>query len=421
MEFKFDVDAVRADFPSCALMIDGSPIAYLDGPGGSQVPKCVMDAMMNYMINENANEDGNFKAGKNARSVEDGARAACADLLGCDLNEVGFSCSSSQNSFNFALALSKTFKPGDELIVTEIDHRCNSAPWRSLERIGCVVKTVRLDPDTMQLDFEDYKAKLSDKTKVVAVNWASNALGTVTDVKAFVDLAHKYGAITVVDAVHYAAHYPIDVKALGTDVLLCSPYKWFGPHMGVMYIRSELLEKLDFNNVKCDDISEGARKMHMGTPQYESLAGVTAAVNYIASVGERYVEFFEDETKGLSGRRKNIVAGMLAIDRHEMKLAKKLRTGLRKISGVKVYGPAEGQPRTPTVVFTMEGHMPDEVTTVLGDKGINAWNGDFYAVEAVAAIGLADKGGLIRIGMAPYCTEGDIDRTLNTIQELAQN
>lgn len=376
--------------------------------------------MVGYLVNDNANEDGNFRASTMARYTEETARAAAADFLGCEVQEVGFSMASTQNSFNLALNISKNLKPGDELIVTEIDHRCNSAPWRSLERIGCVVKTVRLDPVTQQLDFEDYKAKLSDKTKVVAVNWASNALGTITDVKKFIDLAHEHGAFTVVDAVHYSAHRPVDVKAIGTDALLCSPYKWFGPHSGVIYLKKEYIESLDFSNVKCDDIAEGGRRFHMGTPQYETLAGITAAVNFIADEGVKYAEFFEEELQGLTGRRRNIVAGILAMDTHEMILAKKLRMGLRAIPGVKVYGPAEGQPRTPTVSFTMEGYTPEEVSKIFGSKGINSWNGDFYAVEVISALGLAESGGLIRLGMAPYCTESDIDRVLSTVFELAQ-
>ena len=416
--FKYDVDAIRAQFPACKLEIAGAPIAYLDGPGGTQVPQPVLDAMVGYLVNDNANEDGNFRASTMARYTEETARVAAADFLGCEVQEVGFSMASTQNSFNLALNISKNLKPGDELIVTEIDHRCNSAPWRSLERIGCVVKTVRLV--TQQLDFEDYKAKLSDKTKVVAVNWASNALGTITDVKKFIDLAHEHGAFTVVDAVHYSAHRPVDVKAIGTDALLCSPYKWFGPHSGVIYLKKEYIESLDFSNVKCDDIAEGGRRFHMGTPQYETLAGITAAVNFIADEGTKYAEFFEEELQGLTGHRRNIVAGILAMDTHEMILAKKLRMGLRAIPGVKVYGPAEGQPRTPTVSFTMEGYTPEEVSKIFGSKGINSWNGDFYAVEVISALGLAESGGLIRLGMAPYCTESDIDRVLSTVFELAQ-
>ena len=419
MEFKFDVQALRDQFPACKLEINGTPIAYLDGPGGTQVPQCVLDAITGYLINDNANEDGNFRASTKQRGIEIAARQAAADFLGCDAEEVGYNCSSTQNCYNLAMNLSKEFKPGDEIIVSAIDHQCNVAPWQSLERFGCVIKTIRVDPETQQLDFEDFKSKLSDKTKVVAVNWASNGLGTITDVKKFIDEAHKFGAFTVIDAVHYAAHLPIDVKAIDTDALLCSPYKWFGPHMGLIYLKKEHVDRIDFNNAKADDIAEGARQFHMGTPQYEHLRGCEAAVNFIASIGEKYAEFFTEELEGFEGRRRNVVAGMLAIDAYEAPLGDKLRKGLRKIKGVNVYGPAEGQPRTPTVVFTMDNYSNDFVAKVLGSKGINNWNGDFYAIGAMKAIGLYESGGVVRMGLAPYCTEGDIDRTLSTIASIA--
>ncbi|MBR6799504.1 MAG: aminotransferase class V-fold PLP-dependent enzyme, partial [Firmicutes bacterium] len=316
-----------------------------------------------------------------------------------------------------AANISKEFKEGDEIIVTQIDHQCNIQPWRSLARYGCVIKEVRLDPETQQLDFDDYMSKLSDKTKLVAVNWAANGIGTITDVKKFIDEAHKVGAFTVVDAVHYAAHLPIDVKAIDTDCLVCSPYKWFGPHMGLIYLKKEHLDRLEINNAGAPDIAEGARQFHMGTPQYEHLRGCEAAVNFIASVGEKYIEYFEEETKDLEGRRKYVVAGMLAIDAYEEPLGTKLRKGLRRIPGVNVYGPAEGQPRTPTVVFTMDNYSNEFVAKVLGSKAINCWNGDFYAIETMKALNLPD--GVVRLGLAPYCTEGDIDRTLATIASIA--
>ena len=417
MAFKFDVAALRKEFPACSKEINGIPIAYLDGPGGTQVPQSVLDAITGYMINDNANEDGNFRAGLKQRSIEIAARQAAADFLGCDVEEVGYNCSSTQNNYNLAMNISKTFKEGDEIIITQIDHQCNVAPWESLARYGCVIKKVRLDPETQQLDFEDYKAKLSDKTKIVAVNWAANGIGTITDVKKYIDEAHKVGAFTVIDAVHYAAHRPIDVKAIDTDCLVCSPYKWFGPHMGLIYLKKEHMEALDFNNAGAPDIAEGARQFHMGTPQYEHLRGCEAAVDFIASIGEKYVEYFEDEVKDLEGRRKYVVAGMLAIDAYEEPLGAKLRKALRRIDGVKVYGPAEGQPRTPTVVFLMDNYSNEFVAQVLGSKGINCWNGDYYAIGTMEALGLPD--GLVRVGLAPYCTEGDIDRMISTIEAIA--
>ena len=237
--------------------------------------------------------------------------------------------------------------------------------------------------------------------------------------KKYIDAAHEVGAVTVVDAVHYAAHLPIDVKAIGTDVLLCSPYKFFGPHMGLCYMDSKLLASLDFNNAGAEDISEGSRKFHMATPQYEFLAGMTEAINLIADTGSEYEDCFEEELQGLTGRRRKVVAGMLAFDAYEAPLAERIRLTLRELPGVRVYGPAEGEPRTPTVAFTMDKYAPEFVTKILGDKGINAWHGDFYAIEVIEALGLTDKGGLIRVGLAPYCTESDIDRLLATVADIA--
>ena len=418
--FHFDVEAVREQFPACALKVAGLPIAYLDGPGGTQVPQSVVDAVTEQLIMHNANEGGNFEASRYIDDLENRAFAAAADFLGCSDQEVGFSNGSTQASYNFSVNLAKTLSPGDELIITEIDHRCNCQPWRRLGELGFVVKTVRLDPETCQLDFEDYKSKLSDKTRVVAVNWAANATGTITDVKKYIDAAHEVGAVTVVDAVHYAAHLPVDVKAIGTDVLLCSPYKWFGPHMGLVYMDKELLARLPFNNAGAEDIAEGSRKFHMGTPQYELMAGMIAAVDFIAGIGAQYEEFFDEELQGLTGRRRHVVAGMLAIDAYESPLAKRLRDGLRQIPGVSIYGVAEGQPRTPTVAFRMEGYETDFIAQKLGDKGINSWHGDYYAIETIAALGFAESGGMVRLGLAPYCTEEDIDRALAVIGDIAE-
>ena len=419
MSFKFDVQAVREQFPACSKLIDATPIAYLDGPGGTQVPQRVLDAIVGYLVNDNANEDGQFEASRKANPIEFEARRAAADFLGCSPEEIGFNCSSTQNCYNMAMNLSKKFKPGDEIMISQIDHQCNIAPWQSLERYGCVIKWIKLDTEKQELDFEDFKSKLSDKTKLVAINWASNGLGTITDVKKYIAEAHKFGAITVIDAVHYAAHEPIDVKDIDTDILVCSAYKWFGPHVGVTYMKEELIAATDFSNAGAEDVAEGARKFHMGTPQYEHLCGVTEAVNFIASVGEKYADCFADRLEGLEGRRRNVVAGMTAFSAYESPLGEKLRRNLRRIEGVNLYGPSEETPRTPTVVFTMDNYTPEFVAKVLGSKAINSWNGDFYAIEPLKALGLLETGGVVRLGLAPYCTEGDIDRTISTIASIA--
>ncbi len=421
MEFVFDVGCIRREFPACTRQVGGVPVAYLDAPGGSQVPARVAQAVYDYLIFHNANESGFFGTSVETERIETDARAAAADLLGCSSEEIGFNCSSTQNNFNLAFALAKRIQKSDEIVITEMEHRCNRAPWIALgEDFGAVVKIVRVDPVTQQIDMEDLRSKLSPKTKIAAFNWASNAIGTVSDVKKMCAMAHEYGAVTVVDAVHYVPHFPVCVKDIDTDVLLCSAYKWFGPHVGVIYMKSELIEALDLYNVKADDILTGVRKFHMGTPQFELIAGVTEAVEFIASVGEKYAPFFEKELGDTAGRRRNVLAGMMAFDEYEKPLAKKLREELRKVPGVKVYGPKEGEPRTSTVSITIEGIRPSEACKILGAKGIYAWDGDFYAVELVNdTLGLRDAGGVIRFGLAPYNTEGDIDRTIQVIREIA--
>lgn len=421
MEFKFDVNEIRAQFPACSQEIDGTPIAYLDGPAGTQVPQRVIDRIVKFYTEQNANKGGNFKAGRLINGYEDEAREAVADFLGCSQEEVGFSCSTTQNNFNLSRILTRHLSKGDEIITTEMDHRANYAPWIRLGQEGFPVKIVKMNPKTQQIDMHDYKSKLSPNTKIVALNWASNALGTVTDVKTMIAMAHEVGAITIVDAVHYSAHFPVDVKDIDTDILLCSSYKWFGPHMGVIYMKQHLIEELDFYNVMVDEIAAGPRRFHMGTPQYELLVGITEAINFISSIGEKYTDFFKDKIDNLTGRRRNIVAGMLAIDHYEQSLALKLRTELRKIPGITVYGPCEGQPRTPTVVFTVEGKHTSDVTKMLGAKGINSWDGDYYAVETIDALGLRESGGLVRFGIAPYNTSNDIDRALTAIRNFVGN
>jgi cysteine desulfurase family protein (TIGR01976 family) len=421
MNFKFDVKSIRKQFPACQRMHNGFPVAYLDGPGGSQVPTRVANKISDYLLCHNANEHGAFQTSAESDMLYAEAREVVADFLGCEAGEVAFGFSSTQNNFNLAFAIGRDLKPGDEIVITDIDHRCNRSPWLALKDKGIVVKSVAVNKKTQQIDLDDLKAKLSSKTKVAAFNWASNALGTISDVKKMCALAHEVGAITVVDAVHYAAHSPIDVKLIDTDVLICSAYKWFGPHLGVIYLKKDLLDRIQFYNVQTEDLI-GIRKFHFGTPPFELICGAAEAVEFIASVGEDYEKYFTDELKGLEGRRRNVVAGMLAIEKYEDPMAVYLRTELRKLNGVTIYGPAEGQPRTSTIIFTIDGKKPSDVCKVLGDHGINTWDGDFYAVEVVNdVLGLKDVGGLIRIGLAPYNTIEDIERTIEIIKEIVKS
>jgi len=420
MKFEFDVDWIRQQFPACQRQLNGVPVAFLDGPGGTQVPQVVADRISEYYLHHNANEGGSFATSQETGEIYSQSREIIADFLGCSSNEVIFGYSSTANTFALAFALMKGFVPGDEIVITDIDHRCNRAPWLALERFGVVVKSVRVDPETQQIDMADFESKLTPKTKVAAFNWASNALGTVSDVKTMCALAHKVGAITVVDAVHYSAHFPIDVKEIDTDVLIVSAYKFFGPHLGVMYVRESLIDQLEPYNVQTKDLQQGRRKFHQGTPPFGFIAGTAAAVEFIATIGEKHASFFAEELAGLSGRRRNIVAGMLAIDHHEEPLARLLRDEIRSIPGATLYGPKEGEPRTSTIVFTIAGKNSAEVSQALGELGINTWDGNFYAVEVVnKVLGLEETGGLVRIGLAPYTTQQDILRTIAAIKQIA--
>lgn len=417
----YDIDYVRSQFPAMAETFNGYKIAYLDGPGGTQVPERVVNKISEYLYRYNANEHGAFHFSHKTEAMMQEARETFAAFLGCSSDEIAFGANSTTNNFMLSQAIKRDIKPGDEVLITQMDHYCNQSPWRQLEEAGAHVKMVRVEPQTSMIDFQDFKEKLSSKTKVVAINYAANATGAITDVRPFIELAHEANAITIVDAVHYAAHKPVDVKSIGTDILICSSYKFFGPHLGIAYIKKDLFEHLKTIRVDADDIVDAPVKFQTGTPNFEHIAGASEAVKFIMDIGQRFGQMYDKETAHLIGMRKEIVAGMLAIDDYEEKLAEKLRRGLRAIPGVKIYGTEDGKPRTTTVSFTLEGKHANEIARVLADKGIYVWDGDFYAEVLVNEVyKLADVGGLLRIGFAPYNTEEDVIRTLETVKALAE-
>lgn len=420
-DFKFDVDYVREQFPALCKTVNGNPAVFSDGPGGSQVPMIVIERIKEYLLYRNANTHGVFKTSVESDDLYWKAKETFADFLNCSPQEVAFGANMSSNNFKLALGLVRTMEPGDEVLITDIDHEGNRSPWRTLEDFGITVKSVAVDPKTATLDMDDFKAKLSDKTKVVAVNWAANACGTVTDVKECIRLAHEKGALTVVDAVHYAPHKVIDVKEIDADFLHCSAYKFFGPHIGITYIKKEVGEKVKTVRVMADDNEDMPWKFETGTPAFELAWGAAGAVEFIADIGEKHARYFEDELKGLTGRRKNIVAGMKAIDAYEEPMAKKLRRELAEIKGVKIYGPPEGHPRTSTVTFLAEGINANHIAKKLAEKGIFVWDGDYYAIEIIMNVWkLGDVGGLVRIGLAPYNTEEEIDKIICAVREICR-
>ena len=421
---RFDVPYVRRQFPALARTIDGQPAAYFDSPGGTQVPQRVVDAVTDYLINHNSNVHGFFATTIESDHLLADARDALADFLGCDWDEVAFGANTTTLNFLLAHSLARDLHEGDEVVITEIDHEANRGPWLSLQDRGVVVREVPVDPATCTLDWEAFAATVNERTKIVATVWASNAVGTINDVARVVALAREVGAITVIDAVHYALHGVIDVAALGCDFLLCSAYKFFAPHVGVLYARRETAELVRALRLRTQ-LRETPFKFETGTLNHEGIVGAGAAVEFIADMGRHHLRrvaaepALAERLEGLDGRRRQIVAGMLAAEAHEQPLARRLIDGLREIPGVTVYGPPDDHPRTSTVAFTVSGASPEDVCRTLGDEGLFLWDGHFYAIRLVERLGLIERGGLVRAGLAPYTTAAEVERLLAAVGRVA--
>ena len=413
----YDVAAIRARFPSLANALpDGRPIAFLDGPAGSQVPQSVIDAYADFFLRANANNGGLFSTSRAQGEVEDAAHRAAEDLLNAPKESVKFGANMSTLNFQLSRSLARELKAGDEVIVTQLDHDANYSPWRLLaEDHGLVLKTIRLNAADGTLDMEHYASLLGPRTKIVATGMSSNALGTINPSKRIVEAAHAVGALTVLDAVCSAPHYPVDVQALDTDFLLCSPYKFYGPHAGLLYGKLPLLERFGRYKVRpAHDLWE------TGTPAFEAMAGVTAAINHIAWIGAEFGD--PADHAPLSGRRGQLRAGLKAITRYETDLVRLLLDGVDQISGVQVRGitdRARLNERTSIVSFTMDFATPDEAAEHLGNDGIQVWSGDFYAPNAIDALGLTEKGGVLRTGLMSYNTADEVQRLLASLKALA--
>ena len=418
----YNVQYVRQQFPALDLMVDGNKAAFFDGPGGTQVPQRVIDAMVDYLVRCNANAGGSFLTSRNSDSVLSNARLALADFLGCDADEVAFGQNMTTLNYQLAFALSREAGSRNEILITEIDHEANRGPWLALAERGFKIKEVRFDPESCLLDLEDFRSKLSEKTYVAAFSYASNGIGTVSDVHQMVDLAHQVGALTVVDAVHYALHGAVDVRALDTDFLICSAYKFFGPHIGIFYGRRDRFESLSTYRLRVQS-EQIPYRIETGTLNHEGIAGAGEAVEFIADLGEKFGDTGNTEAagEGCSDRRRRIVAGMKAMEEYEQPLAQKLIEALRQIDRVTVYGPPAGSSRTSTVSFTIEGINSEKVAAELGEKGLFVWDGHFYAVRLVEILGLMNSGGLVRIGLSPYNTEEEIGRLVDEVQRIAKS
>ncbi len=415
---QFDVEKIRAQFPALKREINGYPVAYLDGPGGVQIPQRVVDKVADYLINHNANIHGVFATTVETDAMIVDARKIFADFFNCGWEEVSFGANSTTMNFNLAHALARDMVAGDEILITDIDHEANRGPWEILAERGIVVREAKVDTSTCTVDLDDFKSKLTSKTKVAAFNYASNGVGTISPVREMVAWAHGVGAVTVVDAVHYALHGPIDVQEIDTDFLFCSAYKFFGPHVGILFAKKDRMEAL--RTIKVGDQENWAPlKFETGTLNHEGIAGAAEAVEFIAAIGDQHLQDFAGELPpDASPRRRAVIAGMLALEAYEQPIATYFLAELAKIEKIKVYGPPENHPRTSTVTFTVAGVHPRQVAEKLAEKGIFVWDGNFFATKLIRVLGYEESGGLVRVGLAPYNTLAEIDRTLEVLRQL---
>lgn len=411
-----DVAWVRAQFPSLQLQVNGHAAAFLDGPAGTQVPRQVMDAVQSYFLKSNANTCGAFVTSRSNDAIIVSARAAMADFFNCDKDEVIFGQNMTTITFALARAIGRELNAGDEIVVTTLDHDANVAPWRALEEKGVVIRQVDIRESDCTLDLEDLKRKITAKTKLVAVGYASNAVGTINPVAEITKLAHAAGALMFIDAVHYAPHGPIDVRALDCDFLVCSPYKFFGPHMGTLYGKREHLQRFKPYKVRPAPDSLPDR-WETGTQVQELIAGIGAAVDYLAELGRRCDASVKD-------RRSALLAAYRATRQHEMAMLSRLVEGLLAIPGLRFFGicdPKRFDERCSTVSVRLASHMPMQVAAFLAERGIFTWDGNYYALNLTERLGVEASGGLLRIGLVHYNTAEEVDRLLAALREIAAN
>jgi cysteine desulfurase family protein (TIGR01976 family) len=411
---SYHVNQVRGQFPSLNRSLNGQPFSYFDGPGGTQVPQSVIDTMAHYYQNSNANVGGPFQTSQETGAVVERAREAFAAWVGADdPNTISFGPNMTTLNFALSRAISRRIQPGDEVIVTELDHEANVAPWVNLQERGAVIRKVKVLPNgTLHMD--QMKELINEKTKIVAVGLASNAIGTVSDVAQISQWAHSVGAWVIVDAVHYAPHFTIDVHSLDADFLLCSAYKFYGPHVGVLYSRPGLLDQLTTDRLQPAP-STAPGKIETGTLNFAGLAGSTAALEFIAGVGDSGT----DPSLSLRAR---LTSSMRVIGVHEHSLSKKLYDGLRSIPGVTIHGlPVEAEARrTPTASFTLQGISSPDVAKSLGEQAIFVWGGHFYAPTLIEKLGTTPNGGVVRVGVAAYNTGEEVDRLLTHVASLSK-
>lgn len=401
-----DLQGVRRQFPALALQVDGLPAVYLDNPAGTQVPQRVIDRTSAYWRTMNANQGGAFITSQRSDAMIDEVRQAAATFLNAAPDEVVFGANMTTLTFAFSRAIARGFKPGDEIVVSRLEHDGNVAPWLALRERGVVVRFADITVPECQLDMEDLQRQLTDRTRLVAITHASNAVGTIPDVKAISRAAHAAGALLWVDAVHYGPHGPIDVRAIDCDFLVCSSYKFYGPHLGILYGRRELLQRLQPYKVRPAP-DEAPGRWETGTQNHECLAGLLGTFEYLSELGG-----------SATIQRSAFTTAMARIQAHERALAGRLIDGLRQLPGLQIYGITDLDQldrRAPTISLSWPPHSPQALAGWLARHQVFTWHGDHYATEVIRRLGLADKGGTLRIGLAHYNTASEVDLVLELL------
>ncbi len=411
---QFDVNAIRRRFPALETLHGGRPMAFFDGPGGTQVPDSVMEAVADYYRTANANHGGAFATSERSDEITADAHLAMAEMLGASgPDEIKFGANMTTLTFHIGRSMGAMLQPGDEVVVTSLDHQANVDPWLAMAADrGLTVRVVDIREADVTLDLDALDAVLGPRTRLVAFGWASNAVGSINPVREIVRRAHAVGAWTYVDAVHFAPHGPIDVGEIDTDFLACSAYKFFGPHAGILYGKRAVLDELPAYKVR-----PAEDRFETGTGNFEGLAGTRAAVEYLAWIGREQGGVGPD-----AGRGDAVHAGMRAIRAYEMDLYLRLADGIEAIPGAQIHGITDrtrfGE-RTPTAAVSLERVAPRTASELLGRKGIATWDGDFYATGLIERLGLADGGGVLRIGLTHYNTADEVDRLLGALERIA--
>jgi cysteine desulfurase family protein (TIGR01976 family) len=386
-------------------MPHGAPYIFMDGPAGTQVPKQVIDAISAYYLHNNANSHGKFITSARTDMVVDDTRMVLATFLGaCNEREISLGPNMTSMTFSLARAFARFFQPGDEVLITQLDHEGNRGPWLSLREKGIIVREVRLLTEG-RLDYDDFESKINERTRLIAMGFSSNILGTVNDIGRIRKISHRYGALLFIDAVHGAPHFSLDVRALDCDFLICSAYKFYGPHVGILYTREGLLDRLQPDRLRTAG-QAAPESLETGTPNFAAFAGVTAAIAFLESLGSG------------DSRRERLIRSMNQIHQHEKELFIRLYRGLETIEGIHIHGlPPDLPERAPTLSFSVLNQAPEAFCTYLGDQGVFAWNGHFYALRTVEVLGLRAQDGVIRMGISAYTTADEVDRVLEIVKK----